>query len=279
MHLEGDNATPHYHRQQHGKILKMLPNPESHEEQSKSLGGLPTFRDLDLPEAFCPPSYHGCPTVTLPMLEQWFSPPRIHRYANSQNPADLYVWNTRLSKAFLEDVAHVEVLLRNFIHTRLTANSGCRWFDDNHRYHFNRPFQHSVIKAKKRLAKSHRKLSADSIIAELSFDSWRFLLSARHEVTIWRVLTAKANGGMPHYPSRNRGIFEKDVETIRKLRNRASHHEPFIIEVKPSEQEITLLDQYQQSLDLTARRINPVAADWIKTNSRVAALRAMRPDS
>ncbi|WP_210472002.1 MULTISPECIES: hypothetical protein [unclassified Corynebacterium] len=68
----------------------------------------------------------------------------MSRYRKSNDPVSLYLWNTRLSKAFLEDVEHVEVLLRNFISTRLTTHCGTSyWFDDVERYHFNNPFRAS----------------------------------------------------------------------------------------------------------------------------------------
>lgn len=234
------------------------------------------FRGLDLPEALINQLYQtqsAQPTD----LEKWFSPTRMKRFTPCDDTAALYVWNTRLSKAFLEDTAHVEVLLRNFINDRLTADSEPFWFYDNDRYHFNIPFQMSIRKARKRLYVQHKDLTPNSIIAQLSFDSWRFLLTPRHEVTIWKALISKANGGMPHYPSRRRPEFESDVETIRQLRNRASHHEPLLCHATDSDEEKTLLDRYQQALDATARRINPEAANWIRSNSRVGLVRQLRP--
>lgn len=47
-------------------------------------------------------------------LAAWFSKPRIDRYLG-QHTDTLYIWNTRITKAFLEDIQHVEVALRNLI--------------------------------------------------------------------------------------------------------------------------------------------------------------------
>ncbi|QRV02647.1 hypothetical protein JTE88_02590 [Arcanobacterium phocisimile] len=114
------------------------------------------------------------------------------------------------------------------------------------------------------------------MIAELSFDNWRFLLTPRHEVTIWKALVNLNNGGMRHYRSRNRADFESDVELIRELRNRASHQEPLIFEAAPTTAETKRLDAYATALENIAMRINPDAARWIIANSCVEAIRKLR---
>lgn len=247
--------------------------------ESNSSGGLSMFRDIDRSGAFCTPEYHILgKNVTLQSLETWFSTARLHRYATASRPDLLYIWNARLSKAFLEDFGHVEVLLRNFIHERLTKDCGQEdWYEAKDRYHFNGPFQSSVAKVKRKLKNRGRLATPDQVIAELSFDNWRFLLTPRHEVTIWKALIDLDNGGMPHYSSRDRVVFENDVECIRQLRNRASHQEPLIIEAKQTETENKQLDAYVDAIAKTAERIDPRAAAWIMANSRVATIRKLRP--
>ena len=60
----------------------------------------------------------------LAKLGKWFSAARMGRYAGAPDPAALYVWDTRLQKAFLEDIFCVEVLLRNFISERPAVDCG-----------------------------------------------------------------------------------------------------------------------------------------------------------
>ena len=86
------------------------------------------FAALTFPEAYRRQFYHD-PTVSRETLEEWFSSARLSRYRIE--PVDAwYVWNTRISKASLEDISHVEVLLRNFIDVRLNADAGIRcWWD------------------------------------------------------------------------------------------------------------------------------------------------------
>lgn len=81
--------------------------------------------------------------VTLADLQRWFSAERMDTYVRSAQAtgcdvADLYVWNGRISKALLEDVAHVEVLLRNFMSVRLAKACGHDdWYRDDTRFRFN----------------------------------------------------------------------------------------------------------------------------------------------
>jgi abortive infection bacteriophage resistance protein len=213
-------------------------------------------------------------------LRAWFSPARIARYESADDPSELYVWNERLSKAFLEDISHVEVLLRNFIAERLAADckrgaGDLRWYDHPSRYNLNSAFQKSVTKAKTRLARSGSDCSYDSVIAALSFDTWRFLLVSRLEPTVWRTIRAVENGGMPNYPGTSRSDFESHVATIYELRNRCSHQEHLVLD--DIGEENAYLDACADALQWVAGKIDPEAADWILANSRVEALRAVRP--
>ncbi|OIR46034.1 hypothetical protein BJP07_02040 [Corynebacterium sp. NML130628] len=43
---------------------------------------------------------------------------------------DLYLWNAQLGKAFLEDIEHFEVLLRNWIDRHVARTWGQKWYDN-----------------------------------------------------------------------------------------------------------------------------------------------------
>ena len=154
-------------------------------------------------------------------LRTWFSTARLSRYASAKDPAALYAWDIRLSKAYLEDVAHIEVLLRNFISHRLaldcerrTLCRDCRWFDHPELYGLNASTISSIGKAKLRLSHEGKTASYDRIVAALTFDVWRFMLVRRLEPTVWRALRSRANGGMPFYPGTKRAEFEAHVAEI-----------------------------------------------------------------
>lgn len=75
-------------------------------EQSNSPGGISMFRDIDQSGALCHLAYNLPESkASLESLENWFSTPRLHRYAAASRPDLLYIWNARLSKAFLERVS------------------------------------------------------------------------------------------------------------------------------------------------------------------------------
>ena len=61
-------------------------------------------------------------------LEAWFSSERMKTYSFHSDPDALYLWNTRVTKAFLEDIQHVEVLLRNCVDTAVSPRYGQRWY-------------------------------------------------------------------------------------------------------------------------------------------------------
>lgn len=202
------------------------------------------------------------------------------RYADAPDSSALYVWDMRLQKAFLEDIAHVEVLLRNFIANRLATDcmreEGDRaLYDHPDRYGMNDGTRNSIAKAKSRLAHEGKVVTYDRVIAALTFDTWRYLLVRRHEPTVWRVLRDPRNGGMPNHPGTSRADFEKRVAIVYTLRNRCSHQEH--LSSVDEDDEVSALDLYIDALDWIARKIDPDAAEWIRINSRVNEVRAQRP--
>ncbi|OXM99396.1 RNA-binding protein [Bifidobacterium vansinderenii] len=224
-------------------------------------------------------------SVTLADLERWFSVERMATYVRSAQATgcdvvDLYVWNGRISKALLEDIAHVEVLLRNFMSVRLANACGHDdWYRDDARFRFNssrtRRFENSIDEIERQIRYSGKPVTPGRVIADMSLGSWCFLLSSRLEQTVWRALRDPANGGMPNYPSRRRAMFESHVKTMRDLRNRLSHQEHIVLGNLADEQRY--LDGQCANLGWIARAIDPKAADWIRSQSRVTALRARRP--
>lgn len=250
---------------------------DGREERKKTAdpGGVPMFRGIDLPGAYRSQGYHGTTQVTQEDLEQWFSAARMRRYGGV-DPVARYVWNTRISKAFLEDIGHVEVLLRNFIDSRLSTDAGVRMWWESDKYPRLGAFRRNVDKVVTRIREAGHEPEPDQIVAGLSLDNWRFLLIPRLEATIWKALINLVNGGMPHYPGRSRQRFEENVETIRFVRNRASHQEP-LISVSNSESDIQRLCGYLAAIDMVASSIAPKAAAWIASNSRIPSVLAQHP--
>lgn len=198
------------------------------------------------------------------------------RYSQATNPSELYLWNSRLSKAYLEEIEHVEILLRNFISRHLEKDcSDANWFDHNNHFNFDEKFQKNVRDARVHIMHEGNHPSPDRIIASLSLGIWRFLLTARLEPTVWRALRNPDNGGLPYYPEKRRNVFENHTRNILLLRNRCSHQEPLIKADVAAESHY--LDAYSNSLRWVAHHIDPAAEQWIFANSRVANLRKQRP--
>lgn len=118
-------------------------------------------------------------------LEAWFSSERMKTYSFHSDPEALYLWNTHVTKAFLEDIQHVEVLLRNCVHTVVSSKYGQRWY-----IHPAIPFDQQ---AKKSINKAERRAGITKgqapppgrVIAELSFDFWAYLFTNTYASTIW----------------------------------------------------------------------------------------------
>nr|WP_227658933.1 MULTISPECIES: SNF2-related protein [unclassified Corynebacterium] len=96
------------------------------------------------------------------------------------------------------------------------------------------------------------------------------------EATIWKALTRLDNGGMPNYPGRSRANFEANVELVRYVRNRASHQEP-LIGAEGGMGDMQRLRDYLAAIGMVASSIDPKAAAWIATNSRIPMVLTEQP--
>lgn len=210
------------------------------------------------------------PPTRFAQLEQWFSGPRMSTYRRYVDPEAVYLWNTRLSKAYLEDIQHVEVLLRNRIDNQLSAARGPHWFEHDSYFRFTDQFKKAVTTAKRRAGSRY---SPGKVIAELTFDTWRFLLARRYRTTLWPIIFR----GLPNLAADGRGQedFETQVAVIYGLRNRCAHHEP-LVKFGPLA-ESTQLDKFDFALSQVAQWIDSDAARWIENNSRVPGIRSRRP--
>ena len=195
------------------------------------------------------------------------------------DPEALYLWNTYVTKAFLEDIQHVEVLLRNFVHTVVSSKYGQRWYIDP-AIPFNQQAKKSVKKAERRAGGAQDQVPPPGrVIAELSFDFWAYLFTNTYASTIWP-LVQKSLVAAP--ASKGDGIFvpsltdfKREIDQVYRLRNRCAHHEPIIRQNRQSEN--TRLDRAQKAIRLLATWLDPAAAAWISAHSRITDLRNARP--
>lgn len=216
-------------------------------------------------------------------LDKWFSPARMSTYAHHPDPEALYFWNTHVTKAFLEDLQHVEVLLRNCVDTAVAPRYGARWYT-NPAIPFVTPAKRAIRKAEQR-ARTRREPTPPPgrVIAELSFDFWAYLFTKTYASTLWPLVrkaligtpTPITDGSKPGVFVPNLNEFRCEVDVVYKLRNRCAHHEPIIRQNRQDENED--FDRAQLAIEKLSTWIDPSAAQWIATNSRLPELRTSRP--
>lgn len=165
----------------------------------------------------------------LSKTKQSLSVERLSRYESKETPSDLdtlakYFWNMALCEALYPCLQCLEVALRNAIHAAASeAFQDELWLDENRgcvaSWH-----EGAVAQAKERLAKQGKEITGGALVSELNFGFWTSLFDSHYEVSLWRKIIGRV---FPHLktPLKNRkhlaGVFHK----IRKLRNRAFHHE------------------------------------------------------
>jgi hypothetical protein len=133
---------------------------------------------------------------------------------------NLYLYNARLSKAFLFPLHILEVVLRNKLHDFF-----CLVFNDS--WPNNPAFQamlnqHSLSSLTKAIQKVNNR-STEDVVAALSFDFWcNFLFRPDYE-KFWRINYSKLNIDGPKFRQ-----FKTKINEANDLRNRIAHHEPIL---------------------------------------------------
>ena len=198
------------------------------------------------------------------------SPGRFQTYitaagGDEERALRLYRWNSRISPAWMPDLALIEIALRNAIHDTLAHGTGhADWW--NHLALDNKT-ERSIDDAVQRITREHGQVTPGHIVADLSLGNWVRLLGTggrKHGMavdyfkTLWR----------PHLAHRfptaaSRQDMHRRVEELRILRNRIAHHEPLLT---------TDLAAHQRTALTLLRIISPVLADDVATTSLVPGL-------
>jgi hypothetical protein len=177
----------------------------------------------------------------------------------------LYIWNTELAGALMEALGHVEVLLRNAVHTQLKSgrpgNALSSWLLD--RDILAPRDLERVQDVVARLKQARKQPTEDRVLAGLSMGFWAAIFGTHYE-QLWRdaLRHAFAHGdGTRHQ-------IAGYVNRIASLRNRAAHHEPLIAQ--------PVAKRHDDALALMGT-VDPHAEVWLRSLSRVPALLAARP--
>ncbi|MDG4822473.1 hypothetical protein O7635_11490 [Asanoa sp. WMMD1127] len=205
-------------------------------------------------------------------VEKALSPARVEPYLRGMGgdrPAAirLYEWNTAISGAFYESLAHLEVGLRNGINDQLRAMAHRDDWWDSPALTLTASALDMLVKAKGEVARRANS-KPGHVVAALPFGFWVGLLSAgrgcNYETTLWRPAIHRA---FPHYRGPRAPLHQR-LETLRLLRNRIAHHEPIHRRHLAADYGTLLLAAGWLSADF---------AVWIRSTSRIPAVLAARP--
>jgi len=217
-----------------------------------------------------------------PWVERWLSAPRFQTYltaAGGERTAavELYEWNTTMSSVILDDLAHLEVAMRNVYNDALVARQPgpLHWTQDVRRY-----FPPTTTRAKngtlvdlndqprKQIASAITAASGSTaprgkVVAELMFGFWRYLTTSAHERQLW--LPFLRHGFVS---GTNRKQIDKPMGRLHMLRNRVAHHEPLLGENLSGRRAdvLALLD-----------RVSPDLRSYVASTSTWATIEAQRP--
>ncbi len=159
-------------------------------------------------------------------LHKGLSTARLARYANlsphsKAKQLELYVWNTALSESLYTPIQGLEIITRNYFHEKLTDNFGAWW----NNIAFSKAQEQAILQTLEQLKKGDKLLTANNVVANLSFGFWTGLLGSHYE-GLWRSCLYKAFLNKPTPFLRKEA--HKQFDLIRLLRNRIAHHEPIL---------------------------------------------------
>lgn len=196
-------------------------------------------------------------TWTSKVITQARFRPYLHAMnGNTAGALELYILNVRVSAELYSWLGFLEIALRNALVAALRRSEKAPTNDpfESHWQTLAPETRWAYQKALKRLSTKGKSVSFDTLISELPFGYWRYLLSAKYESTLW---TSHLRHAFPGLKVKRRAEVYSAIENIVYLRNRIAHHEPIF------RRELgTDLRQIQQIIGW----ISPEALDWARVN-------------
>lgn len=221
---------------------------------------------------------HGSLTLAqVADLEQVLSPPRFATYLRETQgdrvgAMQLYCWNTEVSAAFYVMLQFCELSIRNGAVEAVEAEFGANW-------HLNRGFWATLrtlnggrgYQPRGDLQSCATRLpTAGKVVAELRFAFWQYLFVTGQDARLWRPHFRRVFPGAPPQLAvdQARASMHRDVEQVRRFRNRIAHHEPiFSRNLAEDRDRIARLVRWRR----------PGAAAWLAGAEQVTRLLASRP--
>lgn len=216
-------------------------------------------------ESQVPYHYDG---PSLKELRDSLSEPRFGTYLRlAGNHADyaaaLYLYNSRLAKAFLFPLNVVEVTLRNRVNQILTKDFGEDW-PSNPVFRGLLDPVHGIRALDLPISRSQGQ-GTSKTVAALTFDFWSNLFRPEYG-DIWRFTLNVAFLHMPIGTTRQN--IQDAVKLVNNFRNRIAHHEPILSENAPT---------VQATILKLVGYCNPVVREWMRHHTTVGEVLRTRP--
>lgn len=174
-----------------------------------------------------------------------------------------------MSSSLFEVLGDVEVVVRHSLHRELAIwhrDKGLpgEWYENAHGMLTSRAMD-ELARAKGRLTSRNIPSSPSSLIPELPFGFWRFLLTRTYASTIWRIVGRKA---FPHVAPNEAGLLWATMGRLHRLRNLIAHHEPIFWR---------LLESDHSDSMWVLHAVSPEVHNWAKNRSSFNDVFRMRP--
>lgn len=212
--------------------------------------------------------------ITIAALKRSLSPERLapyltHAAGDKQLALKFYLWNARLSKAFLYPLHVAEITVRNAMHGALSSiYGGPTWILCNG-FPLTLESQNAWKNAQRRLiARRTRQgnsspITPNDMVATLTFDFWSNLFRFDYD-TEWSQ-PGLLRTVFPNLPENfGRPDIQSQVATVNNLRNRIAHHEPIYNDRNISEYNGKILELIAWRCKLTK--------NWVRAHSTVVAV-------
>lgn len=202
-------------------------------------------------------------------MERLFSAGRLTRFyqmavQDAAEAAALYAGNIQLSESLYPSLAVAEIVLRNAVHRQLSHLFATPdWYEQLGRRTGLADLQPALDKAHNYILDRKETLSADKVVAELTFGFWVTLFNRTYEDVLWKQLRLT----FAHLPKaeRQRATVSVVLNTVRTLRNRVYHNEPICWRLP------VLAQQHAQILQLIGW-IEPQLLPWLQAFDRFPAV-------
>ncbi len=159
-------------------------------------------------------------------LEKLLSQKRLSTFYNlyptdKEKAIEYYRLNTQISESLYPLLSNLEIALRNSIHNSFAIHyKSTEWFS-----HLNQPELFDQVNiAKSKILSRINPITADKVVAELTFGFWTTLFNKQYAKDFWKPLMYVFP--LLDTPNKRREKISYKLNQIRRFRNRIFHYEP-----------------------------------------------------